>query len=280
VNETDVKDLFASAVAHPDVDRIDTDAVLRGGRRRRRIRTAAVIGSVLAVLALVGSVAFVSRPRPTPPVVADRSTLTVTCSPDGIVLSGEVVEATSAGVVITMSSTMPPGSALNYRWPARDSALTTDAYRPMTTTPQTWTMTAPPGPLTLSCAGLRHAVPFGGAHTVTVSDPHRYWSSATAAELGCRAGFQLMPAVPPGTGPTPEAAVDDYLRRNWHSALGPDISTAQLPIGYPDAVSQVWLVSRQGVPATTLTVDRTETTYEAHHNTNCALPAPSASTSG
>ena len=279
MNETDLKDLFASAVAHPDVDRIDTDAVLRGGRRRRRVRTAAAVGSVLAVLALVGSVAFVSRPhpQPTPAVVADRTTLIVTCSPDGISLSGDVVEATSAGVVITMSSTMPPGSALNYRWPARDSALKTDAYRPMTTKPETWTVTAPPGPLTLSCSGLRGAVPFGGAHTVVVTDPHGYWSSATSADLGCPAGLQLMPLVPPGTGSTPEAAVDGYLRRNWHSALGHDITTAQLPIGYPDAVSQVWLVSRQGVPAMTLRVDRTGTIYEAHHDTNCSL---SASTSG
>ncbi len=64
MNDTDVKELFAAAVARPDVDRIDTDAVLRGGRRRARVRAAATGGSVLAVLALVGSLVVAGTGQP------------------------------------------------------------------------------------------------------------------------------------------------------------------------------------------------------------------------
>ncbi len=76
MNETDVKDLFASAVAHPGVDRIDTDAVLRGGRRRRRLRVAATLGTVVAVVAVAGSLVvggtrqpgIIAGPTPSAPV--------------------------------------------------------------------------------------------------------------------------------------------------------------------------------------------------------------------
>jgi hypothetical protein len=275
VNETDVKDLFASAVAHPGVDRIDTGAVLRGGRRRRRIRTAATVGSVLAVLVLVGSVAFAGRPHPAPnPVVTDPSVLTVACAPNGITVSAEAVAATSAGVVISLSSTMPAGAMLNYRWPG------TDAYQPMTREPRTTAFLAPPGPLTLSCSGLRGTVVVGGAHTVTVTDPHHIWSSATIAELGCTPGAQFGPARPPGSGSTPEEAVNDLLSRTLAATTAQDVSTEKLPIGYPDAVSQVWLVSLDGVPLMTLAVDRTGATYTAYHNSMCASPDVHPSTTG
>jgi hypothetical protein len=54
VNDNDLKALFAAAVASPAADRIDTDTVLRGGRRRQRIRTGTTAGSALAVLVLAG----------------------------------------------------------------------------------------------------------------------------------------------------------------------------------------------------------------------------------
>jgi hypothetical protein len=55
VNETDVKELFASVAANPAADTIDMDAVLRGGRRRQRTRVAATLGASLGVLAVVGA---------------------------------------------------------------------------------------------------------------------------------------------------------------------------------------------------------------------------------
>lgn len=66
MNETDVKELFASAVAHPSVDRIDTDAVLRGGRRRHRARLAGTVGTVVAVVAVAATVLFTASSQPSP----------------------------------------------------------------------------------------------------------------------------------------------------------------------------------------------------------------------
>ena len=76
MNETDVKDLFASAVAQPGVDRIDTDAVLRGGRRRHRLRVAATVGTLVAVVGIAASLVvggtrqsgIIAGPTPRAPV--------------------------------------------------------------------------------------------------------------------------------------------------------------------------------------------------------------------
>jgi hypothetical protein len=63
VNESDIKEQFLAAVARPDPDRIDMAAVLRGGRRRHRIRVAATLGSTAVVLLAIVSVAFVGFPH-------------------------------------------------------------------------------------------------------------------------------------------------------------------------------------------------------------------------
>jgi hypothetical protein len=169
---------------------------------------------------------------------------------------------------------MPPGALLNYRWPG------TDGYQAMTREARTTAFLAPPGLLTLSCSGLRGAVVVGGAHTVTVTDPHSFWSSATIDELGCTPGFLFGPARPPGSGSTPDEAVNDLLSRTLGATTTQDVSTEKLPIGYPDAVSQVWLVSLDGVPTMTLAVDRTGATYTAYHHSTCAPPDVSPSTTG
>lgn len=62
VNETDVKELFASAVANPAADRIDVDAVVRGGRRRHRLWVTATLGSVLVGLVIVAGVVVKALP--------------------------------------------------------------------------------------------------------------------------------------------------------------------------------------------------------------------------
>jgi hypothetical protein len=68
VNETDVKELFASLTARPAPDRIDLDAVLAGGRRRHRLRVAATLGVSLGALAVVGGLVLSTLPgtAPTP----------------------------------------------------------------------------------------------------------------------------------------------------------------------------------------------------------------------
>lgn len=98
--DTDLKEMFSAAVAQPDVDRIDTDAVLRGGRRRQRIRTAATVGSVAGVLVLAGSLVVngTREPetftRPAPPAATASATpqQQIATSPSDMVGRWEAVE--------------------------------------------------------------------------------------------------------------------------------------------------------------------------------------------
>lgn len=62
MNESDIRDHFVAAVAHPAADHIDMDAVLRGGRRRHRIRVSATLGSTCVVLLAVVGVAITGFP--------------------------------------------------------------------------------------------------------------------------------------------------------------------------------------------------------------------------
>jgi hypothetical protein len=264
VNETDVKDLFASAVANPDVDRIDTDAVLRGGRRRRRARTAATVGSVLAVLVLLGSVALSGRTQPQPAApVATSSTLTVACSPTGISVSGDAVAATSAGVVISVSSTMPTGAYLNYLWAGGGGG-----GDPLPTAPATWTLQAPPGQLTLSCTLNADPAP-SAERTVTVTDPQRYWRAATLSDVGCGLGALPSWVMSPAAGATAEAAVDALLAQL--ATDGRTLTATRAPIGYPDAAEQTWIASTSdGQPDISILVASTGTGFSASPDWVCA----------
>lgn len=109
MNDTDVKDLFAAAVAHPDVDRIDTDAVLRGGRRRARVRAFATGGSVLAVLVLAGSLvvagtgqpAVVGGPSPSPSNASPTATHSAVPVTDVAQIAGLWIATSVAGRDVT-----------------------------------------------------------------------------------------------------------------------------------------------------------------------------------
>jgi len=263
VNETDIKDLLASAVAHPGPDRIDTDAILRGGHRRQRTRTAATFVSVLAVLALVGSVAFAGRPhpQPNPVVVADSSTLTVACSPTGISVSGDAVAATSAGVVVSLSSTMPKGAYLNFLWSGGGGG------DPLPAAPATWTLQVPPGPLTLSCTLNGDPTP-NAERAVTVTDPHAFWRATTLTDLGCGMGGMLDWGGTPGSGATPEAAVDDLLPT---FSPGRTLTASQAAIGYPDAATQTWIASTtDGQPYLAVSVAPHGSAFTAAPDAFCA----------
>ena len=129
VNDIDVKELFASAVARPDVDRIDTDAVLRGGRRRARVRAVATGGSVLAVLALAGSLvvagtwqpAVIGEPSPAPSSSAPtQSALPVT---DVAQIAGLWVATSVAGRDVT-GYQVREGTPLAVRFGAQDDPST------------------------------------------------------------------------------------------------------------------------------------------------------------
>jgi hypothetical protein len=62
MSESQVKELLGSAVASPAPDRLDVDAMVRGGVRRRRRRMLATLAAVAAVLVVVGAVVVTARP--------------------------------------------------------------------------------------------------------------------------------------------------------------------------------------------------------------------------
>jgi hypothetical protein len=95
VNETDVKELFASVAAQPAADTIDMDAVLRGGRRRHRTRVAATLGVSLGALAVVGVLLTGVLPGNAPTPVGPTPTPTATASKaTGVVTSAEQLVGT------------------------------------------------------------------------------------------------------------------------------------------------------------------------------------------
>lgn len=81
MNGTEVKELFASVAADPAADRIDMDAVLRGGRRRHRTRVAATLAASAAALAVVGALLSGVLPTSSPDPVGPTPTGTASPSP-------------------------------------------------------------------------------------------------------------------------------------------------------------------------------------------------------
>ncbi|MGE3811641.1 MAG: PASTA domain-containing protein [Candidatus Nanopelagicales bacterium] len=62
MSEKQVTELLGSAVASPGPDRLDIDAMVRGGVQRRRRRMLATLAAVAAVLVVVGAVVVTARP--------------------------------------------------------------------------------------------------------------------------------------------------------------------------------------------------------------------------
>ena len=58
-----IKDIFDAAVSYVAPDRLDVDAMVVDGRRRRRIRTSSTLAVAAAVIALVAGVLVASRPH-------------------------------------------------------------------------------------------------------------------------------------------------------------------------------------------------------------------------
>ena len=115
MNETDVKGLFAAAVAHLAVDRIDTDAVLRGGRRRRRVRVAATIGTSVAVVAVAGTLVIGGTRHPS--VIAGPTPSAAACQDFTGTASGSLQDqaavAAAAHSVLTTASGLPTNNLAN-----------------------------------------------------------------------------------------------------------------------------------------------------------------------
>lgn len=68
MNETDVRDVLARALAAPAPDRIDVDRAIASGVRRRRRRAVAALGSIVVALGVVAAVLLAGLPRGSSPV--------------------------------------------------------------------------------------------------------------------------------------------------------------------------------------------------------------------
>ena len=94
MNETDVKELFASVASNPAPDRIDLDAVLAGGRRRHRTRVAATLGVSLGALAVVGALVLSGLPRAATTLVGPSPTTAGTAVGAVLVTSADQIVGT------------------------------------------------------------------------------------------------------------------------------------------------------------------------------------------
>ncbi len=211
MNDSDLKQLFAEAVAHPRPDGVDLDAAIRTGRRRRRFCAAAAVASSGGVLAVVAALALTVVPglrtdHAVPAAPTAPSELVVACSPDGIEVSSTQVTATPAGVVMRVSSTMPAGAYLGYEWSGGGGG------DPLPSRSTVWTLTPPPGGLTLSCSLNGDPGPSATA-AVTVIDPQGYWRPASVRDLGCASWADTLWGGRTGSGPTERDAVEGLLRQ-------------------------------------------------------------------
>ncbi len=147
-----------------------------------------------------------SAARARPPSAAPAR-LDVSCSPDGLKVSGRAVTATSSGVVLRMNSSAAAGTYLNIAWDGGDDG---GSGAPVPAGPAVWTLAAPPGELRPSCSTTAKQ---GPESAVTVSDPGGYWRRTTVADLGCAPGATPSWAIDPrGRGPSAEAAVRDMVK--------------------------------------------------------------------
>jgi hypothetical protein len=128
MSEKQVTELLGSAVASPGPDRLDVEAMVRGGVQRRRRRMLGTLAAVAAVLVVITAVAVTARPVGDVPLLDQPAP---TASPTALPLptsdwrSGDAARAALfAGVLALDSSgciTGPDGVVLV--WPAGFSAV-------------------------------------------------------------------------------------------------------------------------------------------------------------
>jgi hypothetical protein len=78
MSDQQVKALLAAAVSSVGPDRLDVDAMVRGGRRRHRIRMVSTAGVAVGVIAVVAGVFFAVRPGGTATVTSPSASATAT----------------------------------------------------------------------------------------------------------------------------------------------------------------------------------------------------------
>ena len=191
-----------------------------------------VVAAVAALTLVASGCATTSAETGSPvPTFAAAESVEVMCDKDLVLtVSAPAVAATSAGVAVRVTSEAPEGAYLNY-------GTGGDA---MPSEPATWILASPPGDLTLSCSTLEKE---GQPVTVTVTDPHAYWSDATLDELGCPLGGMPSWAMGGASGSTAEEAVAGLAANFNAQADGPAMTRWDRAfIGYADNPHQSWVL--------------------------------------
>ena len=104
-----VKDFFAAVVAGGPADLLDLDRAVADGRRRRRVRTAATLGSAAAVVLVASGLVLTALPRTAsaPAGGAASTTATPTPGPSQTVESVGPVTGTAADWLAALERSMP-----------------------------------------------------------------------------------------------------------------------------------------------------------------------------
>ncbi len=219
------------------------------------LRRSAMVGMVALLAAACASPSAVDRAE------AGESVLSVACSPKGISVSGEVVQARASGITLAVSSSMAEGAYLNYQWPGGGGG------DPLPAEDATWTLLAPPGALDLFCTRDGDPIP-KAKQLVTVTDPEGYWNSASLKTLGCERFGVWDWGGTPGSGESPEAAVNDLVPGLSTQEL--DYAISKAPIGYPDASPEIWIASVGSEPRYVISVLPDGDSFEARPEGSCA----------
>ena len=216
------------------------------------------MGAGMVILTLAGCSATPGTSPSPSPSYSGPAAIDVRCNEDlSITVSSATVAATSAGVVLNVSSEAPAGAYLNYGTGGDE----------LPAGPATWTLGNPPGPMTLSCSTLEVE---GDPVTVTVADPNGYWSNATTEDLGCVIGGMPGWAIEGGSGSTPDDALAE-LAANFNATTNGEPLTTWRPAsaGYPDATRETWVVGTAEKVKITAIVVQTATGYESYPDALC-----------
>ncbi len=137
----------------------------------------------------------------------------------------------------------------------------------MPSLPTVWTLTPPPGGLTLSCSLNGDPGP-GATAAVTVTDPHGYWRAASVRDLGCASWADTLGGGRTASGSTERDAVERLMGQL--AGARTDLRAEPTGIGYLRAVTQIWFVTSAGRPYITVDVRASGSVYLAQPGLWCA----------
>ncbi|GEP35890.1 hypothetical protein NSZ01_36580 [Nocardioides szechwanensis] len=277
----DVRTLFEGLVADPPPDPLDLDQVVARGTHRRRVRRAVTAGAGLAAALVVGSgIAVVAMPDDTKTAPAVVPTglpdqVEVVCTPEGVTLSATTITAQDNGVVLVVSSTMPPGTSLSYFSDGGFSGEALGGGQRLPAEPQTWTLPLAPGMITLACDPPGIADPDEEV-TMTVTDPEGYWRGETITDPPCSPGLGPSWVIGISRGTTPDEAVEGVLDgfRELNDDLPVDEASAFLarrasPIGYVGSGTETRVMFKDNRPFATIVVTGSGSEFVARPDAMC-----------